>query len=112
MFKINYDELFHYSLEKFITSYRNSFSYLYEDSWLEDEELMREHFVNVSIKLREKIYFKIKDIFSKNEIYWYSINNWVKTFRFYIWNFQYKIFFEENKEEKIRFIEDIKINKK
>jgi len=112
MYKIIVEEKSKKVLEKFIDSYKNIFRDRFFDSGIEDEDILIWFYIQKWDLIREEIYAEIKFQLSWEEIFWYKILNWNKSIKIFLKSFMLEVFFEEDLENKIRFIEDIKINKK
>jgi len=112
MYSVIFEDKFYEILYSFLKSYRNVFKKLYSDTWIPDENLLFETFVESSKRIEEEIIDKI-EICLQEEVFWYRLyENWNKSIKIFLKRFMLEVFFEEDLEKKIRFIEDIKINKK
>jgi len=112
MFNIFYDYKSEDVIYSFIESYENVFRRLYSDTWIEDEYFFHKSYIERAIWIRNEIKIKIKEKLWGEEIFWYKILDWNKSIKIFLKSFMLEVFFEEDLEKKIIFVEDIKINKK
>jgi len=62
--------------------------------------------------MKKEIIYKIEKSLQE-EIIWYRLyENWEKSIKIFLKSFMLEVFFEEDLDEEVRFIEEIKINKK
>lgn len=98
-------------IKKFIDYYRNTFIRNFTDTWIFYEDKIRESYVDSSKKFQREIYiginYKLKEniIWKKIETSWYSS-------MFSIWNYRLKVIYSEEKDEKLRIVEDVEFYKK
>ena len=111
MYKIIIDDLFHDILDDFFISYRNIFKNLYTDTGIPDEYMLYETYEQTSKKMKDNIMAEIDNILIPDFV-WYKILDWKRSIKIFLKSFMLEIFYEEDIEEKIRFIENIEINKK
>jgi hypothetical protein len=113
MYKVLIQNEVDIKIDNFIDSYTNTFLTRFNDTWIFDEYLITQKYKEKSIKLNNEIYLNIQEKFSKKEIFWYRINKKKeKECIIFIWNYMIVLWYNENKEEKIRMIEYIIFNKK
>ena len=113
MFKIIFEKEAELMIDIFLEWYKNSFKRLYTDTWIENEYIFHNWYIENAIKIKEEIREKIRYYLLDDEVIWYRLYpNWEKSIKIYLKSFMLEVFFEEDIEEKIRFIEKIKINRK
>jgi len=113
MYKIIIDKEARSTIEDFILSYKNIFKKRFFDSWIEDEEIIIWFYIQKWDLLEKEINAKITFNLSSDNVIWYRLySNWEKSIKIHLKSFMLEVFFEEDVEEKVRFIEKIKINKK
>lgn len=96
---------------EFIKSYKNSFLKLFTDTWIFYEDKIRESYVDSSKKFQREIYIGINEKL-KEDIIWKKIETSWYSCMFTVWNYRLKVIYSENREEKLRIIEDVEFNKK
>ena len=97
------------NIDKFINWYLNSFLELFENSGLESENIIKNHYIQNSIKFQEDIFYSIKNILAEANILWFKkLENWNLEITTIVWNYRLFIEYWENNDEKIRFIENIR----
>ncbi|MDQ7009345.1 MAG: hypothetical protein Q9M94_03575 [Candidatus Gracilibacteria bacterium] len=111
MYSVIFEDEFHSSLYIFLESYKNVFKRLYSDTGIPEENLLFKTYIESSKKIEEEIIDKI-EYYLQEEIVAYKILDGKKSIKFFIKSFMLEVFYEEDMEEKIRFIEGIIINKK
>jgi len=113
MYKIIIDKEVRITIENFILSYKSVFEKRFFDSGIEDEEIIIWFYIQKWDLLEKEINAKITFNLSNDEIFWYKLyENWEKSIKIFLKSFMLEVFFEEDVDEKVRFIEEIKINKK
>ncbi len=113
MFKIIIKNRFRDKLDDFLLSYTRIFKSLYSDTWIINEELLFETYEKSAKQMKNFILAEIDDTFSIETIFWYKLyGDWQKSVKIFLKSFMLEIFYEEDLDEKIRFIENIKISKK
>ena len=113
MYKVILSEKVHSSIKSFIDWYRNIFLNLFSDTWIFDEELIREHYINSSKKFQIEIFKLIEETLKQKSILWRK-NVWYNTFQIImkLWNYKLFLYYSEDNEDLIRYIEDLKLHKK
>ena len=113
MYELIYKKKSENKIKSFIKSYKNIFLDTFTDTWLFYEDIIRENYINNSEKFYNEIIDNIDLFFTEEKILWYSIlkNNNLQITKI-IWNYKLFIEYSENINNRIRFIEDIKFNKK
>ena len=111
MYRLEFEEKFSQKMDIFLESYRNIFKRLYSDTWIEDEDLLIRTYLENTEAIEKSIYSKIGEILLSDFV-WYKILNWKRSIKIFLKSFMLEIFYEEDIQEKIRFIENIEINKK
>ncbi len=113
MLKVIIEEVFYQKLSKFFTSYKNVFKSLYSDTWIIEEEILYEAYHKTANQMEESVINEIYKKLSEETIFWYKLyEDWQKSVKIFLKSFMLEIFYEEDLDEKIRFIENIKISKK
>ena len=113
MYKIIVEPKAKETLDNFISSYKNIFKKRFFDSGIENEDIIIWFYIQKWELIRKEIDLEIKLLLSSNEIFWYKLyENWEKSVKIYLKSFMLEVYFEEDDEERIRFIEKIIINKK
>ncbi len=113
MFKLIYSPIAEIKIISFAESYKNIFIRLYYDSWLDNEYQFIAEYMDKWDELRENIKIQIHEKLSEETIFWYKLyGDWQKSVKIFLKSFMLEIFYEEDLDEKIRFIENIKISKK
>lgn len=112
MFRIIYSDSVNQKITDFIKSYRSTFENLYFDTGLFNLDVIINSYIAKWNSLEKEIIIKLEKILYENEIFWYKLTNWQKSIKIFLKSFMLEIFYEEDFEEKIRFIEKIIINKK
>ncbi len=112
MYEVEYKEKAQYILKKFIEWYKKTFLGLFTDTWIYNEEIIRKNYINKSISFYEEVIDSIYSILSEDRIIWYHPIN-QKNFSVFIKvkNYNLRIFYIENKINKIREIYNIEFHK-
>jgi len=98
-------------LDYFIESFLNSFLVLFEDSGIQDVDIIKNNYIKISKDFKNNILSKFR-ILEEEKLFWYkNIDNKIQI-SFIIWNYRFFIYFTEDDISKIRVIEDIEIFKK
>ena len=101
------------NIDLFINSYRNMYLNIYDDTWIEDENLIRNNYVQTSKKLKFLIFQKLEKCFMSELILWKRIwDDGSTSVSLVIWNYRVFIDYLEDLTEKIRYIENIEFYKK
>ena len=112
MYKIVYKKKSELMIDIFLESYRNTFKRLYSDTGIENEYIFHKGYIENAKKIKIEIKLEIRKVLQE-EIVWYRLyDNSEKSVKIYLKIFMLEIYFEEDDEQKIRFIEKIIINKK
>ena len=103
----------HKIINTFIIWYRKIFLELFDDTWIENEELIREIYIKTSKEFKNKIYKNLNLILEKDIILW-KINKEDENFMVTISvnNFRLFVYYKENKKIRERYIENIEFYKK
>ncbi len=113
MYNIIISEKVHNLINDFIIWYRKTFLNLFDDTWIEDELLIREIYIKSSKEFKNKIYKNIENYLITNKILWNQIiknNFYLVTIP--VNNFRLFITYKENTINKERYIENIEFYKK
>lgn len=99
-------------IDYFMDKYLESFLHLFEDSWINNVDLIEYSYIKISDELKSKILLWIKSIL-KEKVIWKRTweNNELSTI-IVIWNYRLFIDFTENNIEKIRYVENIEFYRK
>lgn len=113
MYKINLSTYTHRIINEFIIWYRKVFLELFDDTWIEDEKLIRDTYIKTSKEFKNKIYKNINSCLQNNIVLWTTY----KEDSFFmititINNFRLFIYYKEDKENRERYIENIEFYKK
>lgn len=112
MLKVKFWKKYYEQVNYFLKWYKNSFKNLYTDTWIDNEYFFHKWYIENAKKIKNEVKLEIIKTLEE-EIIWYRLyDNWKKSIQIYIKSFMLEVFFEEDIEEKIRFIENIIINKK
>jgi len=113
MYELIYKKKSENKIKSFIKSYKNIFLNTFTDTGLFYEDIIRENYINNSEKFYNEIIDSIDWIFTQEQILWYSIleNHNLQIVKI-VWNYRLFIEYSENLDKRMRFIEDIKFNKK
>lgn len=113
MYSIKYSSKSYKDIDNFINSYKNIFKKLYNDTGIDNEDIIIQNYVNVSNKLYSNIKNKIESIFKEDILLWKreSSDNDIYIIAS-IDRLRMFIYFSEDNNEKIRFIEEIEFFKK
>lgn len=97
----------------FIWSYLNSFLSLFSDSWIEDVYKIEENYIKIAKDFKINIYSNLNDIFIKDIILGRKISEWWRlSVVISVWNFRLFVYYLEDKNKGIRFIENIEFHRK
>jgi hypothetical protein len=99
-------------IDTFISNYLEKFLSLYEDSWLEDVNLIEKNYIDTSIALKIKILESVKKVL-ENNIVWKKVSedNQLSVI-ISVWNYRLFVDFTEDESQKFRMIENIEFYKK
>ena len=115
MFNVVIEEKVILKIDKFLESYSNIFLNRFSDTWIFNEEIIRNNFISSIKNIRNNIFSKIKEEFIQDEIYWYKPLESNK-YEYYIMiekpKYNLKIQYLEDLKNKIRFIEKIEFHKR
>ena len=113
MFNLIITKEIHDKIGRFIDSYLNSFLHLFQDSWIDNIDIIEEHYIKLAKDLERTIYFSLKKRMSDEVVLWKKIDN-DKSLSIIIlsWNWKLSVSYTESLENKIRIIRDIKFCKK
>lgn len=111
MYKIIIKDEVSEKIDNFIDNYLNSFLDLFIDSWINNLDLIIASYEKTAELFREKIYLELKNRL-KEEIIWKKILKNAFQTTVLVWNYRLFVDFEEDIEEKIRFIENIEFHKR
>ncbi len=113
MYKIEYTWLSREIIANFIIGYKNIYKNLYFDTWIIWVDEIISCYIKKWNEIEKEISCLISDKLSKETIFWYKLyEDRQKSVKIFLKSFMLEIFYEEDLDEKIRFIENIKINKK
>ena len=108
MFSIKFSENAYSKLDSFIDSFKSNFIKIYTDTWIFDEKLICDSYIELWDRFNDLIVDKINEIFIENTILWISETEAKLLFiTILVNNFRLFIYYTEDKKSKIRFIENI-----
>ena len=100
-------------IHEFILWYRKTFLELFDDTGIEDEELIREVYIKSSKEFKNQIYRHLSSTLQTDVILWNSPKeDDVFMITIPINNFRLFVYYTEDNDSKTRFIEDIEFFKK
>ena len=103
----------HEIIHEFILWYRKTFLELFDDTGIEDEELIREVYIKSSKEFKNQIYSHLSSALQAETILWKSPKDqWIFMITISINNFRLFVYYTEDNESKTRFIEDVEFFKK
>ena len=112
MLKIKFWKKYYEQINYFLEWYKKSFKKLYTDTWIDNEYFFHQWYIENARKIKNEVKLEIRKVLQE-EVIWYRLYpNWEKSIKIFLKSFMLEVFFEEDVEEKIRFIEKIKINRK
>jgi len=113
MFKIKYSDEAFINIDDFINSYKNIFKKIYSDTWIYDEDLIISNYCDIWDKLYINIKKNIEKVFKEKILLWqYIKESWNDFIIISINNFRLFVYYKENIDIKVRFIEKIEFYKK
>jgi len=113
MYNINISENSYNKLDSFIDWFTSTFIKMYTDTWIYDEELICNSYIEMWDRFYDLILEKINDIFIQEKIYWiFTTSEKLLYTTISINNFRLFIYYSEDKKSKNRFIEDIEFYKR
>ena len=113
MYSIEISDETHNIIDNFIIWYRKIFLELFDDTWIENEELIREAYIRTSKEFKNQIYKNINLVLQEDIILWKSPKeNWVFMLTIPINNFRLFVYYKENIKIKERYIEEVEFFKK
>ena len=112
MYKIKISDLVFSKVDFFINSFYSTFVKMYTNTWIEDEDLIRKTYIDIWMNFKDLVIKEIFKVFEDEKIFWVWELNWFLFITLSIKNYRFFIYFKEDKNKKIRYIEDIKIFKK
>lgn len=113
MFKISITDNASYKLDNFINSYFKVSINLFTDCWIEDSSIIKKNYIKESDNFKDDIYINLSKNLSLYEILLKrrlreNYNSTVISLR----NWNLFVYYTEDEEQKIRFIEDIEFNRR
>ena len=113
MFCIDFSENAYSKWDGFIDSFNSNFIRMYTDTWIFDEKLICDSYIELWNRFNDLIVDKINDIFIKEIIFWTSqTSEKILCTTISINNFRLFVYYIEDKNSKNRFIEDIEFYRK
>lgn len=113
MYNIVFSENSYNKLDGFIDWFTTTFIKMYTDTWIYDEELICNSYINMWDKFYDMILQKINYIFIQEIIYGISKTSEGLLYTIIsINNFRLFVYYSEDKKSKKRFIEDIEFYKR
>ena len=113
MFNIVILESTYNKIDIFINWFSWNFVKMYTDTWIYNEDLIQNSYIELWDRLRNLIISEIRKIFTEKTIYWIShTKEWKQFTTISINNFRLFVYYEEIKDEKLRIIEDIEFFRK
>ncbi len=113
MFKLKLDSKVSGKISNFIDSYLNKFLSIFVDSWIDNVYKIEESYIEISRNFKDNIYGSLEKVFTEDTILWKKISedNDLSVI-ISVWNFRLFVDYFEDKENKIRIIEDIEFYRK
>jgi len=111
MYNIIFSSKVHTKIHNFIDSYKEVFLKTFTDTWIYYENLIKESYIKTSKRFQREIYYSINDNLKEKIIAKKVIQDYFQT-TVLVWNYRLFIDFEEDNQDKIRFIENIEFHKK
>jgi len=113
MYRVVVTEEVHNSIKSFIDSYRNTFLSLFSDTWIFDEELIRNHYIHSSEKFQSELFNLIEESLKYDIVFWRKeMQNSYFQLITDIWNYKLFLHYSEDNKNKIRCLEDLELHKK
>ena len=85
---------------------------LYSDTWIYYEDIIVQNYIDSSEKFKDEILENIDEKL-ENEIFWYKLlENWNFKITLILRSFKLFVEYFEDKNEKIRYVENIEFHKK
>lgn len=112
MFKVFLSDEVLFLIDNFIDSYRNKFLKRFIDTWIFNENLIRNNYIEISKELRNNIYDEIHLKLEQEKILWAIIKENEKSVFIRIWNYKILVFYRENLDNNIRFVDKVEFYKK
>ena len=113
MYNVIFSENAYFKLDNFIDSFKSNFIKIYTDTWIYDEKLIRDSYIELWDRFNNLIVDKINDIFIEQTIFLISETKSNLLFTtISINNFRLFVYYVEDKNSKNRFIEDIEFYRK
>lgn len=113
MYNINYSEQAYLSIDNFVNWYKNYFINLYTDTWIDDEYIIINNYIDVWNKLHNNIKSKIENTLCEDKILWVHIDDKKNKYIVLISdNIRVFVYYLENIKVKHRYIENIIFYKK
>lgn len=111
MYNVIFSDKVHKNIHSFIDSYKESFLKIFSDTWIYYEEQIRKSYIETSKKFQREIYISIENQL-KQEIIWRKIENNELSCLISSKNYKIFVYFEEDENKKIRFVNNIEFHKK
>lgn len=111
MYKVIVTDFILNKIDIFIEWYLNTFLSLIEDSGIYNEHIIKNNYIEISQEFKSNIIESIKESF-KEEIIWKKILKNAFQTTVLVWNYRLFVDFEEDNQDKIRFIENIEFHKR
>ena len=113
MYSIKYSEKAYLSIDDFVNSYKNYFIKLYTDTWIDDENIIINNYIDIWNKLYNNLKFQIENTLNEDKILWIHLDeNKNKYIVVSLDNIRIFIYYLEDINLKLRYIEDINFYKK
>ena len=113
MFSIVFSENAYSQLDWFIDSFKGVFVKMYTDTWIFDEKLIQNSYIELWDRFNDLIVNNINRIFIQETILWISKTEIGLLFTtISINNFRLFVYYTEDKKSKTRFIENIEFFKR
>ena len=113
MYNINFSENSYNKLDSFIDGFSSTFIKMYTDTWIFDETLICNSYIEMWDRFYDLILENINSIFIQETIYWISITSKkLLCTTISINNFRIFVYYNEDKKWRNRFIEDIEFYKR
>jgi hypothetical protein len=113
MFSVVFSEKAYAQLDGFIDSFKWVFVKMYTDTWIFDEALIQNSYIELWDRFNDLIVDNINNTFVQETLFWISkTESGLLFITISINNFRLFVYYSEDRESKIRFIEDIEFFKK
>ncbi len=113
MYKIIYSHKSYIQIDNFINSYKEWFIRMFSDTWIDNEDLIINSYIQIWNNFYKNIIDNIKKTFQVNSILWkHKSEKWETFIIISVNNYRLFIYYKENNNLKERYIESIEFFKK